>query len=236
MVPNYGVLKGRPQRWERGLHATKWHFQVLVCPNGTFLRMAVNVLSTECLEDLECLVINNFSYAGTGGLASLSEGFTPLPLTAAGTPHPLALDNVRGNMFDKSGFRVIAPVTIGTANDLNDILDDIIAKSYDPDPAASTPPAAPIVYAFGSGWVPKTPPEADQYFNFLPSRGVHNIHMNQGNPLQLSKPCQQHHDADNGVWHDGGLIVDPGNGQHVGVFLKFATQSWQTDDTTGHPV
>jgi uncharacterized protein YukJ len=123
--------------------------------------MAVNVLSTECEEDLECLVIPDFSYSGRAGLEALNEGFTSL-VPAGGLPHPLALDYVRGNLFDKTQFKSIAPVTIGTDNDLNDIIDDIVAKSYAPSGVVNDPPMSPIVYAFGSAWSPKTPTEQDR--------------------------------------------------------------------------
>jgi hypothetical protein len=56
---------------------------------------------------------------------------------------------------------------------------------------------------------------------------VHEIHMNQGN-------SQQFREAD-GVWNDGGLIFHfPEQRQWVGVFTAFQSQSWHTDDVTGH--
>lgn len=58
--------------------------------------------------------------------------------------------------------------------------------------------------------------------------GVHDIHMNQGDP-----PGQfQHLD---GIWQDGGTIIERPGGELVAVLTKFATQSFQTDDQ-GLPV
>ena len=54
--------------------------------------------------------------------------------------------------------------------------------------------------------------------------------------LELHVSWQGSERGDNGVWQDGGFVVESGNGVQVGVFLKFATQSWNTDDTTGQPV
>ncbi len=52
--------------------------------------------------------------------------------------------------------------------------------------------------------------------------------MNQGNP-------PRNHDKDNGVYQDGGLFFHfPSQNQWVAVFMKFATQSWHTDDKTGN--
>lgn len=57
--------------------------------------------------------------------------------------------------------------------------------------------------------------------------GMHDIHMNQGS-------IDKYADAD-GVYQDGGLLlhIAPEN-RWVAIFLAFRTQSWHTDDTTGH--
>ena len=40
---------------------------------------------------------------------------------------------------------------------------------------------------------------------------------------------------DDGVWQDGGLLFHfPDTNQWVAVFLAFQSQSWHTDDPTGH--
>jgi hypothetical protein len=64
-------------------------------------------------------------------------------------------------------------------------------------------------------------------FGFLPGNGVHDIHMNQGNSRRFS--------GDDGVWQDGGILIHfPAQSRWVGIFLAFQSQSWHTDDTTGH--
>jgi hypothetical protein len=51
--------------------------------------------------------------------------------------------------------------------------------------------------------------------------------MNQGNGGQFA--------GDNGVWQDGALLIHfPGQSQWVAFFLAFQSQSWHTDDRTGH--
>ena len=51
--------------------------------------------------------------------------------------------------------------------------------------------------------------------------------MNQGNGGQFV--------GDNGVWQDGALLIHyPVQSQWVGFFLAFQSQSWHTDDRTGH--
>jgi hypothetical protein len=87
---------------------------------------------------------------------------------------------------------------------------------------------AAMVYAFGEPWGPE-PDKADDYFGFLPGDGIHDIHMNQGNPSGRFA-------GDNGPWQDGGLIFEfPNEKQWVAVFLKFQSQAWHSDDDTGDP-
>src|SRR3954462_9450194 len=57
----------------------------------------------------------------------------------------------------------------------------------------------------------REPSTQDDYFGFLPGRGIHDIHMNQGNPPgQFAK--------DNGPWQDGGLLFEfPNEAQWVAI-------------------
>ena len=68
------------------------------------------------------------------------------------------------------------------------------------------------VYAFGSA-----------YADGGMTDGVHDIHMNQGNP-------PRDHGTDNGVWQDGALFLRFSQGNTwTAVFLAFQTESWTTD-------
>src|SRR5262249_48784113 len=85
-----------------------------------------------------------------------------------------------------------------------------------------------MIYAFGEPWGPE-PQKADDYFGFLPGRGIHDIHMNQGNPPGRFA-------RDNGPWQDGGLIFEfPNERQWVAIFLKFQSKAWHSDDAHGGP-
>ena len=83
-----------------------------------------------------------------------------------------------------------------------------------------------MVYAFGERWGPESD-VPDKIIDFRPGNGVHDIHMNQGHVGAFRK--------DDGVWQDGGLIIElPDQQRWVGIFLAFQSQSWHTDDVTGH--
>lgn len=84
-----------------------------------------------------------------------------------------------------------------------------------------------LVYAFGQHWGPEN--KVDNYFGFKPGNSIHDVHMNQGNVGQFIK--------DDRVRQDGGLLFEfPNQNQWTAVFLKFQSQSWHTDDYTGHTI
>lgn len=58
---------------------------------------------------------------------------------------------------------------------------------------------------------------------FSSGLGVHNIHQNQGDPI--NSPFS----AENAIWQDGGTIVQMADGSFVGFLNKFKTQSFKTD-------
>ncbi len=57
--------------------------------------------------------------------------------------------------------------------------------------------------------------------------GVHDIHMNQGDP---PGPFQQR----DGIWQDGGVLIERASGEIVAFLVKFATQSLHTN-SLGQP-
>ncbi len=114
--------------------------------------------------------------------------------------------------------RTLPPDVEGPDNDLADLLDHYVKRAV-ADPAAR-------LYVFGSRFGPE-PAVKDKVFGFQPGNGVHDVHMNQGNSRRFR--------GDDGVWQDGALLLRfPRQSRWVGIFLAFQSQSWHTDDTTGH--
>jgi hypothetical protein len=109
----------------------------------------------------------------------------------------------------------------GDNNDLNDKLDLFVQQAISDDDA--------VVYAFGQHWADTS--GADQYFpEIKPSVGIHDIHMNQGNPAG-------NYLKDNGIYQDGGLVFHfPSRNRWAAVFTAFQSQSFHTDDVTGNPL
>lgn len=210
----YGVLAGQvtDSRAEGGSDSP--HFQIRVHGGDTDYRVAVNVLSQESPPDLLFVADESFSHPLLQELPGLPDGFTAVPSQAGG----LALDFIRGNLFDPQAMRVLPATAPGPDNDLADKLDHYVSRAV-ADPAAR-------LYAFGQRWGPEAD-VPDKIFGFSPGNGVHDIHMNQGN--------SGHFRSDDGVWQDGGLLLHyPGQDQWVAIFLAFQSQAWHTDDQTGH--
>ncbi|MDC0767964.1 DUF2278 family protein [Streptomyces sp. HD] len=216
-LKTYGVLVGRAVDTRReGAHDTP-HYQIhLTDDQGTHYRAAVNVQSQQKPAELLYFVSEDFRHPITDRLAGLQSGWNTLP-SGPGGPN---LDFVRGNLFDPALMRKLPPDLEGPDNDLADLLDHSVRRAVADSEAR--------VYLFGERWGPE-PKVKDKVFGFLPGNGVHDIHMNQGNSGRFR-------DSD-GVWQDGGMLVHfPAQSRWVGVFLAFQSQSWKTDDVTGHPI
>jgi uncharacterized protein YukJ len=215
-LKNYGVLKCQAVDRKLG-EGPSPHYQVLVTDDkNNKYRIAINVKSKLSPSELLYLIDENFSHPITKELQELDFGFNELPRKPGG----VALDYIRGNLFDPKQMKPLPYNVPGPDNDLNELLELYIER------AIASPEA--VLYPFGERWGPETDVK-DKYFGFLPGNGIHDIHFNQGSVGQFQK--------DNGVWQDGGLLIHyPTRNQWVGIFLAFQSQSFHTDDTTGNRI
>jgi uncharacterized protein YukJ len=217
-IKDYGVLKGKASQ---RILATKKseHYQILVNHDSEPQRIAINTQSSTAPSQVLYYADDNFHHALTDLIlqAGLQDGFTPL----ASKPDGIALDYIRSNLFDVSQMVPLSGVRSGDNNDLNDKLDLFVQQAISDADA--------VIYAFGQHWLDAG--GADQYFPEIdPSTGVHDIHMNQGNPAGSFS-------SDNGVYQDGGLIFHfPSRDRWAAVFTAFQSESFHTDDTTGDPL
>lgn len=214
-LAHYGVLKGRAIDRQLGTGQNP-HYQVHLIDDTTDYRIAVNVQSQLQPSALEYLIDSHFVHPVLDPLAGLTLGWHAL----LGGPGGMALDFIRSNLFDP---RRMVPLPFnlpGPDNDLNEKIDHYIQRAMADEDA--------MAYAFGERWGPEDG-RKDKVFGFLPGNGVHDIHMNQGNSGRFV--------GDDGVHQDGALLLHfPGQQQWVGIFLKFQSQAWHTDDDTGHAI
>jgi uncharacterized protein YukJ len=213
-LKRYGVLKGHPIERRLGAGSSP-HYQVRLVDENDDYRIAINVKSQLSPSEVEYLIDDRFNHPLTNTLLDLPLGFTPLKPGPAGG----GIDFIRANLFDRKQMRPLPFNVPGLDNDLNEKIDHFIQRAMANEDS--------LIYAFGERWGPET--QKDKYFGFKPGNGIHDIHMNQGNADSFK--------GDDGVWQDGGLFIHfPSQKQWVGVFLKFQSQTWHTDDATGHRI
>ncbi|KAJ5506915.1 hypothetical protein N7453_005872 [Penicillium expansum] len=133
------------------------------------------------------------------------SGFHPLEKTEP-NPVGLRLDYIRSNLFNLKTGRILPHDVPGSNNDMIDVLEPEVKQAID---------SKADIYLFGE-------PFGDR-------KGIHNVHMNQGNVEKFAN--------DDGVFQDGGLLINyPLSGRWVGVFIGFASQAVHTDNKTGHAI
>ncbi|MEJ8305040.1 YukJ family protein [Saccharibacillus sacchari] len=207
----YGVLKARAIRYIHGF-GSQPHFHIcLQDARGTRYRASINIKSKAYPSEL-LYHIGPCAPEEAEVLKKLPDGFTPieqkLPVTG--------LDFIRRPLVRKNDLVPLPASLPGPDNDLNEKIVALIdsAVSADAD-----------LYVFGDSWGPEAD-KPDYYFAFLPGRGLHNIHMNQGN----ARPWH----GDNGTFRDGAILVHfADEDRWIGLFLAFQSQSWDTNDA-GH--
>lgn len=215
---DYGVLRGKVDRFKREDNFDTPHLQIRVVDGNTKAwRVLVNVLS----KDQSFLVFHHIdplqSRPLLAGLPNVRTGFTELPFASRSTS--TALDYFRAPLFDWLTGVAVPHAGPGVNDDLQDTLTMYLRQLQTQNGE---------IFAFGSkfpepGQAPNPRP-IDHEFNTV--QGVHDIHMNQGNPSgSFAK--------DNGVFQDGGLILMLPS-RFVGLFLRFQTQWLPTDNTTGN--
>ena len=203
-IPNYSVLKGDPGPGKvTGFHP---HFRIPVRTDSGSFTIDVNVESFDNSEVLYA-ILQDFAPPDAASLLALPEGLTSAPSQPGG----FALDYVRENiagapMIARSAMTLLP---IGKRGDMQDQVATVVNQAIEDD--------AGVVYAFGSSYA-----DSDG------ESGIHDIHMNQGNPAN-------NHGQDNGIWQDGALFVYlPSQQRWIAVFIAFQTETWQTDND-GNP-
>lgn len=224
-LTNYHLFVGR---YDRGLMAPDAnHFEIKLNINADFYRIAVNVRSQDG-SMLMAYVDDTYQHELCNRLLESFPQDGNFDINDAAKREQFGLDFLRRNMVGDFNKMVMLPNNLpGLDNDLEEKLTSALDKSK-ADPNAR-------IFAFGQQW-PGTP-KADTYFPEIKDQGLHDIHMNQGNP-------RGSFDRDNGVFQDGGLLIYyPGLNRWTAILLAFQTQfntlnpvTLHTDDQTGQRI
>lgn len=205
MLPSYGVLIGTFDH--AGQHQGQWLHEVLyVNANGQLYEAAVDVNEPNGI--FQYMMIPSMNRDLFTLVAGLSDGWHLLE----SNDHSGAIDYVRSPFVQQSegclaailGFlrlfgvnRTVWNNVVG--NEAGAALETMVRDSR-------------RLFIFGA-----------PYANPNPMPGVHDIHMNQGDPID----SQWH--ATDGIWQDGCVVAQMADGRLTGYFGKFATQSLTTD-------
>jgi uncharacterized protein YukJ len=207
----YGALVGRITDGKENPNGNSPHYEILVDAAGTPYRVAVNIRS---VEGSEVLAFSSNQYTndtklGLSGRMSGPHGFTPLATGKQGE----GLDYLRDDLFPLDQMKPIAPD--GNGSTMSALLDGQIQRAKKDKQA--------VVLAIGDKF--------DDYATREPlafslGRGVHDIHMMQGNSGKFAD--------DNRINGDGALFIRFAGGETFALFVRFATQATETDEN-GNP-
>jgi uncharacterized protein YukJ len=198
VLPDYGVVIGTYDR--SAAHQGQWLHEVLyIVADDTTYECAVDVNEPTGIFQYQILTVLD---AGTfSPILSLPDGFHQLARTATSG----AMDYVRSPLLrPPEGCGQSSVWHNVTGNEAGDDLVQMVLNSTH-------------LYIFGA---PYTDPQ--------PYPGVHDVHMNQGDPIN-----SQFHPLD-GIWQDGCVIARDRDGQFAAYLGKFASQSLTTD-SNGYP-
>jgi uncharacterized protein YukJ len=222
-IANYSVLAGRPTAG-KVVSGASAHYQITMQAGGRTFTVAVNIQSVNGSEVLYAIE-EGFTPPDLAGLTTLPMGMTALKSEAGG----LALDYVRSTV---GGASMIAKAQMTLLPEQSEKAkgSSVEAEAIQRAKARALENAVitllnmtiadkdGVIYAFGSA-----------YADGGKVDGIHDIHMNQGNPAN-------NHGGDNGVWQDGALFINlPSKKTWTAVFIAFQTESWSTD-SAGNPV
>ncbi|WP_206956272.1 DUF2278 family protein [Trinickia acidisoli] len=222
----YGLLVGKVKAYRPQRHGSP-HALIMVQPNVEGhppYRVAVNLGSAQpgTQSEIEYQIVDIDAH-GTPEARQLAErlrniGATDNFLLTDGHPELPCLDFVRGGLLDLQQFTDVPSGEDPFRSEFEKALNEALKADQD---------AGALVAVFGTGY------PCDHRAKIVPGtgfEGIDNIHMNQG-AMHYVNGTQ--HYLENGPNQDGALIFLLPSGAK-GFFVKFSTQTLQTDES-GNP-
>ncbi|SAK56458.1 hypothetical protein AWB79_02304 [Caballeronia hypogeia] len=208
--------------------------------NGREFRIVTNVKSDSSLTGpagyLVLYVWNQyFQHPMIADLTKLAPG-------VASSDFP-KLDYVHDTrLVDLSAMRPIPLDTANEHNDINALLNQMLQLDISGDGVGYVYPT-PGYSDDRRGWMPTKDVTVYGFgFLFEPGQdGLHETHMNQGNPKPAQGSHVKDHSNENGVFQDGAVMVEV-DGKFEALFVAFQTQLVPTDNRgrpipgTSHPI
>jgi hypothetical protein len=224
-LSRYGVLKGPlfipTEQTEQG---TWFHGIFYVAYPGTNIpRECATDFSSATADNVQYKIFPNLKRDLFSGMIALADGYFDL----ASNANSGALDYVRSPLLGPGGCLTLL-VGLSKALFGATLSDGWIVSDGDNAVAAlqqllnSRPQK---LYVFGEPFFDASPVTNN---GVQSQSGMHNIHMNQGDP-PLS-PDGKDHQTDDGIWQDGATIFEAANGTLTAFCNKFVSQTFDTND------
>ncbi len=203
-LTRYGVLLGTFDHFGPSQQGHWYHGEIYVRAGSRIYQSAVDV-DTQSTVKVQYRVFRNLDAAIFAAVLNLVDGYHDL----LKTPTSGAIDYIRSPLFKPSG----APAA----------------------PEGLTPGFSPWTDSNGDNAIAVLQGEVKQSSRlfvfgepFTTGLGMHNVHMNQGDPSGSFDGID--HQVDDGIWQDGGTLIQRADGSLHAVLTKFSSQSLQTND------
>jgi hypothetical protein len=226
---SYGVLKGSLFTPQEQTYQGNWFHGIfyLTVPGTAIPRRCVTDFSSANANLIQYKIFNNLKASLFTNIASLPDGFTELGTGPTNGPSSGALDYVRSPILGPGGCLEllvgIFKFFLGTA--LSDgwiVSDGVVAVQQLQNQLSGNPKK---LFVFGEPFTDPSPVTED---GVQSQNGMHNVHMNQGDPPV--SPDGDDHQADDGIWQDGATIFMNSDGSLTAFCSKFVTQTFFTND------
>jgi Uncharacterized conserved protein (DUF2278) len=203
----------------------KWFHGVFYVssPDATLPQSCVTDFSQANKDLIQYKIITDLDAQLFTNILALPDGFTSLPSDATSG----ALDYIRSPLLaatssDGAATAKADRAATTTSGDGWILSDGEVAVQALQQQLSNGPVK---MFVFGEPFVDKSPVTDN---GIESQNGMHNVHMNQGDPPVSSDG--RDHQADDGIWQDGATIFQNADGSLTAFCSKFVSQSLDTDD------
>jgi len=225
-LSQYGVLKGNLFTPKEQTYQGNWFHGIfyLQYPGTDIPRRCVTDFSSATKDLIQYRIFSKLEAKLFANIAALPDGYTALP----SNPNSGALDYVRSPILGPGGC-MEAFVTFWNglfgAGDITDqwiVSDGVIAVQKLQTQLSMGPTK---LFVFGE---PFTDASVNVEDGVSSQNGMHNVHMNQGDPPVSSDGTD--HQPDDGIWQDGATIFLNADGTLSAFCSKFVSQTFNTNN------
>jgi hypothetical protein len=166
-------------------------------------------------DRIQYKIFQNLTPGLFAAIMAFPDGYTSLGIGPVKGPTSGALDYIRSPIL-ALGSSGDAPTAGWIVSD-GKIAVSALQKQLDAKPQK--------MFVFGEPFTDPAPVTQD---GVRSQNGLHNVHMNQGDPAKSSDG--QDHQIDDGIWQDGATIFLNSDGSLTAFCSKFVSQSFNTND------